>query len=62
MGLADAYRFLSNSNSEKKTEEGFENNSNGIDSFDNHSQLTSGSEKGAHVLETDRNVKEIGIV
>ncbi|MDU4134201.1 MAG: hypothetical protein E7H88_05830 [Clostridium perfringens] len=36
MGLADAYRFLSNSNSEKKTEEGFENNSNGIDSFDNH--------------------------
>lgn len=45
MGFADAYRFLSNSNSEKKAEEGFENNSNGIDSFDNHSQLTSGSEK-----------------
>ncbi|KAI5958784.1 MUP1 [Candida theae] len=62
MRFAEAYRFSSNSNSEKKAEEGVESNSNGIDSFDNHSQLSLGSEKGAHVLETDRNVKEIGIV
>ncbi|KAI5968324.1 MUP1 [Candida margitis] len=62
MGFADGYRFSSTSNSEKKTDDGIENNTNGIDSFDNHSQLTTGSEKGAYVLEADKNVKEIGII
>ncbi|KAI5954538.1 MUP1 [Candida jiufengensis] len=51
MGFSDIYKFSSTTHSEKNPEE----------SFDNHSQLSSSSEKHG-IIQVDKNVKEIGIV
>ncbi|KAI5962187.1 MUP1 [Candida pseudojiufengensis] len=52
MGFSDIYKFSSSTNSEKVPE----------DNFENQSQLSSNSEKEIAVIQTDHNVKEIGIV
>ncbi|KAI3403018.2 MUP1 [Candida oxycetoniae] len=52
MGFSDVYKFSSSNTTEKQQDE----------SIDNASQFTSGSEKEAGLIQTDKNVKEIGIV
>lgn len=51
MGFSDIYKFLSNSQTEKHADS----------SVDNSSQLSSGLEEGG-IVQTDKNVKEIGII